>query len=231
MHALILLLLSAAPAPTSRTFQTDATPEVSVSNIHGSIRVEAVDGERVTVDFRQEGSAGDVARWRVEAHQEGDTVEVQVCCGECGKTVRRCEGGAVKTHLTLRVPKGAQLELSAVDADVQVKGVEGAQEVSTVNGKVELHGSAEEVSVSTVNGSVVLAPRSLAETEVSTVASNVRLQLPARANARVGFSAVGGSFNGRDVALGSVTETYGKGTHDIAVNTVTGALEVQTPRG
>ncbi|MCI0571243.1 MAG: DUF4097 family beta strand repeat-containing protein [Myxococcaceae bacterium] len=230
MHALLLLALAASPTPSSWQFRTDATPEVSVSNINGSIRVEAGEEDRVTVEARQEGSDEERKQWRVEARKSGNTVEVEVCCGPCGKERRHCDDDSVETHLTLRVPRGAELELSAVNADVEVKGVAGEQEVSTVNGRVDLRGSVQDVSVSTVNGTVLLAPETLRDLDVSTVSGDVKLQLPTRADARLDFSTVGGSFNGRGLMLGSVEETYGKGTHSIDVSTVSGKLEVKGPK-
>jgi Putative adhesin len=231
MHALLLLVLTAAPTPNTWDFRTSETPKVSVSNINGTVRVQATDGDHVQVEARQEGSEAERRRWRVEAFLEGDDVEVKVCCGPCEEQRRRCDADSLETHLTLKVPRRASLDISAVNADIQVKGVGGRQEVSTVNGKVDVTGSADRLEVSTVNGSVALSPSALADTEVSTVSGNVRLQLPARPDARLDFSSVGGSFNGRGVSLGSVSETWGKGTHDVDVSTVSGSLEVETPRG
>lgn len=228
MHALLLLALAAAPASNTRSweFHTGGSPEVRVSAINGSIRVEASDDDRVQVEADQEG-AGTDPRLRVEARQEGDAVEVKVCCGPCGEARQSCPGHTPRVRLSLRVPRRSELDLSAVNADVRVQGVAGPQEVSIVNGKVEVSGSADDVSVSTVNGAVELAPRRLGDTEVSTVAGPVRLKLPERAGARVSFSSVGGRFNGRGVALGSVNETYGDGRSEVAVSTVSGTLDVE----
>jgi len=77
---------------------------------------------------------------------------------------------------------------------------------------------------------VVLTPATLDSIEVSTVAGNVKLQLPAGADATVEYSTVGGSFNGGKSKLGSSEKRYGSGKHSVEVSTVSGSLDVQEAR-
>ncbi|WP_224362334.1 DUF4097 family beta strand repeat-containing protein [Hyalangium versicolor] len=125
------------------------------------------------------------------------------------------------------MPRGSELNLSAVNAEVKVAGVEGEQEISTVDGRVETSGSQGAVSVSAVSGAVVLKPGVVGETSVSTVSGSVKLKMPKGTDAQLEFSSVGGSFNGQATALGGVKRKYGKGTHEIQVSTVSGELQVQ----
>ena len=90
-----------------------------------------------------------------------------------------------------------------------------------------MSGSQRALSVSAVSAEVVLAPRSVGETSVNTVSGPVKLRMPKGTDAELRFSSVGGSFNGEAVALGNVKRKYGKGTHEVAVSTVSGALQVQ----
>ncbi|MBF5041212.1 DUF4097 domain-containing protein [Aggregicoccus sp. 17bor-14] len=226
MHALLLLALAATPNPQSFSFDAGAAPNVHVSDVNGSVTIEGSETGKVTVEARQEGSAEALADYPVEVKQEGDTVTARLCCGPCAEKNRSCNHPP-DTHFTLRVPRGARLELSVVNAAVRVRGVSGRQEVSSVNGAVELSGSTQALKVSTVNGSVRLAPQEVADTDVSTVAGDVKLQLPDHASAKVDYSTVGGSFNGKSKALGSVSRQYGAGAHDIDVSTVSGALDVE----
>ena len=224
MHTLLLLALAATPQTWS--FDAGAAPTVNVSDVNGSITVQRSETGKVSVEVRQEGSAEKLASYPVEVKQDGDTVTARLCCGPCAEKKRNCKNPP-ETHFTLRVPRGASLELNAVNADVKVAGVTGRQEVSSVNGKVELAGSTKELKVSSVNGAVSLAPQAVGDTEVSTVSGDVRLRLPAQADARLEYSTVGGSFNGQSKNLGSLTRTYGAGTHDVDVSTVSGELEVE----
>jgi len=226
MHALLLVVLAATPAPQTWSFDAGAAPTVKVSDVNGSITVEGTETGKVSVEVRQEGSAEKLASYPVEVKQDGDTVTARLCCGPCAEKRRDCRSPP-DTHFTLRVPRGASLELSAVNAPVKVRGVVGRQEVSSVNGKVELTGSTKELKVSSVNGPVSLSPQALASTEVSTVSGDVQLRLPAKADATLEYSTVGGSFNGKSKSLGSVTQRYGAGTHDVEISTVSGELQVE----
>ncbi|HYO54206.1 DUF4097 family beta strand repeat-containing protein [Archangium sp.] len=227
MNLALLLILAATPAPQSWKLETDGTPKVSVSNINGSIRVDAVDGKTVSVEATQKGGEAERAQFPLEVKQDGDEVTVRLCCGSCAKKMSTCNNPP-ETHFVVKVPRDSSLEVSSVGAPVKVSGVAGEQEVSVVNGDVSVKGSRGKLEVTSVNGNVELVPEALSDTEVSTVSGNVKLKLPRGAGANVDFSAVGGSFNGRGVSLGSTEQQYGNGEHDVDVSTVSGALDVQS---
>lgn len=227
MNFALLLVLAAAPASQSWQFETDGTPKVSISNVNGSVRVEAASGKTVSVEATQEGSEAERARYPIEVEKDGDEVTVRMCCGSCGKKMSNCHD-PVPTHFVVKVPRDSSLEVSTVEAPVKVSGVAGEQELSVVNGDVSVKGSRGELEVSAVNGNVELAPEALGDTEVSTVSGNVKLVLPRGAGASVDFSSVDGRFNGRGVSLGSTSHKYGNGEHDVDVSTVSGALDIQS---
>lgn len=226
MNFALLLLLAATPAPQSWQFETDGTPTVSVSNINGSIQVDATSGKTVSVEAKQKGGEAERAQFPIEVKQEGDEVTVRMCCGSCAKKMSNCNNPP-ETHFVVKVPRDSSLEASSVNAPVKVSGVAGQQEVSVVSGDVSVKGSRGQLEVSAVSGNVELVPEALADTEVSTVSGNVKLKLPRGAGANVEFSSVGGSFNGKSVNLGSTEQKYGNGEHDVDVSTVGGSLDVQ----
>jgi DUF4097 and DUF4098 domain-containing protein YvlB len=201
---------------------------VSVANVNGSVRVEAVDGKSVSVESKQEGSEEERAKYPIEVEKDGDEISVRVCCdGTCSSKTSHCKN-PVETHFTVKVPRDSSLEVSVVAADVKTSGVAGAQEVSVVSGDVELRGSRGALDVSAVSGDVELAPETMKDIDVSTVSGNVKLKLPRGAGASVDFSSVGGHFNGRGVSLGSTQQKYGNGEHDVDVSTVSGSFDVQS---
>ena len=227
MNLALILILAATPAPRSWQFETDGTPKVSVSNVNGSIKVDAVNGKTVSVEATQKGGESERAQYPVEVKQEGDEVTVRLCCGSCSKTISNCDNPP-DTHFVVKVPRDSTLEVSSVHGPVKVSGVAGDQEVAVVSGDVSVKGSRGQLEVASVSGNVELAPEALADTEVGTVSGDVKLKLPRGAGATVDFSSVGGSFNGRAVSLGSTEQKYGNGEHDVDVSTVGGALEVQS---
>ncbi|WP_217440170.1 MULTISPECIES: DUF4097 family beta strand repeat-containing protein [unclassified Myxococcus] len=224
---LLAVLASAAPTTQTWKFDTDGTPQVHLSNVNGAVRVDAVDGNTVVIEAVPENPDNSRKPLEVEVTQEGDEVRARVCCGPCAERQQSCRADQGTVRLTVKVPRASELEVSVVNGAVVVKGVTGPQKHATVNGRVEVNGSERRLSVSSVEGEVVLAPRKLEDTEITTVSGNVRLKLPERADAQVEFSSVGGSFNGSSVALGSRKKTYGAGTHEVEVSTVGGSLTVQ----
>ncbi|WP_245814510.1 DUF4097 family beta strand repeat-containing protein [Cystobacter ferrugineus] len=223
----LIVVLASAPAPASWRFEAGATPEVSLSAVNGSIQVEAVEGQTVSVEARRED--GSDAKPFLDVEHDGDEVSVSVCCGPCDerRAVSRCDN-PVPVHLVVKVPRGSELEVSAVGAPVKVTGVTGSMEVSTVNGDVSLLGSRGRLEVTTVGGSVELRPDDIDNTEVSTVSGNVKLKLPRDAGARVEFSSVGGRFNGGGGSMGSIERRYGDGEHPVEISTVNGSLDLQS---
>jgi hypothetical protein len=196
----LLLVLAAAPAPQSWQFETSTRPTVSVSNVNGSVRVEATDGNTVSVEAKQEGSEERLARSPLEVKKDGDEITVRLCCGgSCSEKSNNCKDPAT-THFVLKVPRSTSLEVSVVNAEVKTSGIAGPQDVSVVNGSVSLKGSRGDVEVSAVNGDVELAPE----------------------------ASVSGRFNGREVTFGSTEQRYGNGEHDVDVSTVSGSLDVQS---
>lgn len=227
MYLALLVVLAASPTtPQTWKFETDGTPEVHIANVDGAIRVDAVDGNSVVFEVVREAPDNARNSTEVEVVQQGDVVKAQVCCGPCAEKQHSCRNlGAVR--FAVKVPRGTELHVSAVNTKVAVTGVTGAQEISTVNGRVEVNGSEQRLSVSAVDGEVVLAPRKVVTTSVNTVSGDVRLKLPAKADAKVEFTSVGGSFNGSSVALGSKRKSYGAGSQEVTVSTVSGSLTVQ----
>ncbi|WP_395835595.1 DUF4097 family beta strand repeat-containing protein [Cystobacter fuscus] len=222
----LIVVLASAPAPASWRFDAGATPEVSLSAINGSIQVEAVEGQTVSVEAR--GEDGVDVKPFLDVEHDGDEVSVSVCCGPCEeRRASRCDNPA-PVHLVVKLPRGSELEVSTVGAPVKVTGVAGSQEVTTVNGDVSLLGSRGHLEVTTVGGGVDLRPDDLEDTEVSTVSGNVKLKLPRDAGAQVEFSSVGGRFNGSGVSLGSIERRYGNGGSAVEVNTVSGSFDLQS---
>ncbi|AKQ67069.1 hypothetical protein A176_003981 [Myxococcus hansupus] len=141
--------------------------------------------------------------------------------------MQTCRQKMQPVRFTVKVPRGTRLEVATVGGPVTVNGVAGAQEVATVGGRVEVNGSEGRLDVSTVEGSVTLAPRKIVTTSVSSVGGDVRLKLPAKADARLEFSSVSGRFNDSAAMLGRREKTYGAGTQSVEVSTVSGSLSVQ----
>jgi hypothetical protein len=222
---IMLFVLAASPAPQSWKFKTGATPTVIVSNVDGSISVQAAPGEEVSVEATVVGGEDD--GWKVDVKQEGSEVRVRACCGSCDTHQGdRCQSG--KVDFVLRVPPATNLKAHAVSSGISVTGLSGQQSIRTVSGKIDDRGSASSLDVHSVSGNVTLSPKALAETQVRTVSGDVQLNLPENPDAMVHLSTVSGTLNGKSVGLGKSADTsFGKGTVAMNIHTVSGSVEAR----
>lgn len=135
----------------SETHEVSPETVVSISNRNGDVRVDPVDGNRLTVTARKEASS--------EAAL--DSVSVEVSPGEQFTVQVDFESGsefeARSVDLALEVPNGVRVDRASTDSgDVNVGGVAGDVAAETTNGDVELYGVDGYVTAETTNGSVTV---------------------------------------------------------------------------
>ncbi|MDH5823732.1 DUF4097 family beta strand repeat-containing protein [Luteimonas sp. RD2P54] len=146
--ALALLLAACAPfAALAQSAVDERHPlapggRVEVENVAGAIRVQGWDRDEVTVV----GTLGEGLRLEVDASRNRVRVHVVYPRG------RRNNGDA---RLELRVPKGAELEVATVSADVDIAGVDLRRlQARTVSGGLNAAGRAGEADLGSVSGSI-----------------------------------------------------------------------------
>ena len=132
-----LLLALAAAAQTEVERRIEAAPggTVTIENISGSVAVSGWDGTEVEVT----GTLGrDVEELLVE--RDGNTVEIVV-------EVARGRGHKQSSaHLEVRVPRGSDVEVETVSADITVSGVDGELSLEAVSGNVTVEGAPRQVT-------------------------------------------------------------------------------------
>jgi DUF4097 and DUF4098 domain-containing protein YvlB len=223
--AFLLFVLAASPASQSWKFKTGTSPQVTVSNVDGSISVQAAPGDEVSVEATI--VAGEDSGWRVEVKQEGSAVLARACCGSCDSLqIGQCGSG--KVQFVLKVPVDTKLEARAVSSDITVDGLAGAQTLRSVSGRIDDRGSAASLDVHSVSGAVTLTPKTIAETKVQTVSGDVHLKLPPNADAKVQLSTVSGKLNGKSAGIGKFTDaSFGRGTIAMNIHAVSGSVEAR----
>jgi DUF4097 and DUF4098 domain-containing protein YvlB len=199
--AVLLLASFGVHAEDSTTFdrQVAADPHgvVDVSSTSGSIEVSGWDRPEVSV--------------HADLGADVDHVEVM---SEQGRTVVKVllrphmmssffSGGRKDTHLRVQIPRGSELDVSTVSADVTSDGVQGVQrlhsvsgdiadelgsadlELKTVSGDVKLrgHGQAARLIVGTVSGDVHL-DHGAGALEVTTVSGEITASLDSARSVR-----------------------------------------------
>ncbi len=142
---LLLAFAATAAAQTEVERRIEAAPggTVAIENISGSVVVTGWDGGEVEVT----GTLGrDVEELVVE--RDGNTVEIVV---EVSRGHGRKQSSA---HLEVRIPRGSDLEVEAVSADITVAGVDGELSLEAVSGNITVEGAPREVEAESVSGNL-----------------------------------------------------------------------------
>lgn len=183
-----------------RTLSLDRSDLRLDASPNGGVTVSAWDRPTVEVQAR----IVSVAPRRSAARRHVDATRI-----ETGSTVRadlpdtHDERGWTSVDYTVRVPRGAALDLDALNGQIDVRGVTGPVTASTVNGRVVLVDVGDRVDAHTVNGrlEVRLAGPGPGRVDVSTVNGSVEVAVPAGYAADVDLRSTMGSIRIRDLDL------------------------------
>jgi hypothetical protein len=224
-----------------QTYPISATGRVSVSNVNGSITVEAWDRNEVRLEaIKTADSKETLADVEIKVDSRPDSFSVET---DYGNWKRDRDGGwrnnrKIEVQFKLSVPRTAVLnEVQTVNGSVTVSNFTNITKISAVNGDVvatNLRGAAE---LSTVNGEVTadfdqLAPAS--RINLSTVNGRVNLVIPSDANATVKADSLNGNITndfGLPVRKGKYVgrDLHGRlggGQVPIRLNSVNGPLSI-----
>jgi hypothetical protein len=160
-------------SPAEIRHRIGANGTFSLNNVSGDIRLRGTDGEEVVVSARWENGGGDrplplvVRRSENSLHIETDE--------EGGGFSFRNRGG-IGFEVTL--PAGARVEVNAVSADIDAKGLVGDQTYKTVSGDLEIMDAGGRVSATTVSGDLELMATEPVEANVTTTSGDANLSAP-----------------------------------------------------
>jgi len=146
--------------------QVPAQPRgvVEISNVTGNIEVSGWDRTEVSVHAELVGGAEGV-----DVSSEGGHTSIKVRTPAFSG-----HGGA---RLQVKIPKGSELDVSAVNADISTSGVLGVQRLSAVSGKISAEIAGADTELKTVSGSVqVKGHGQPARLRASTVSGDVHLE-------------------------------------------------------
>lgn len=193
-----LLLLAAATAaqaetPINETRDADASARIDINNVRGAVTVSGWDQNRVEIT----GTLGKGSKGlRVEGSGSRIDIEVEKP-GSTGWFNWGWSSNMEDSNLNIRVPRGAELHVDTVSAQVSVSGTAGSLlEVNSISGKIRLDSTAGELEVGSISGSVELSGNG-ARAQVETVSGDI----DSRANReRLKFETVSGN-----IAVGTET--------------------------
>jgi DUF4097 and DUF4098 domain-containing protein YvlB len=168
--ALLALCTSAVGfASDDRTFEKTVAAQphgvVDISNVAGEVEVTGWDRQEVSVSAEL-GSQVE----RVDVSSEGGRTIVKV-------VLPSHTSGHGEAELHIQVPRDSEVDVSAVSADIKVKGVQGVERLNTVSGDVVGEIGNADAEVKTVSGEIRLKGHgSPARLQVNSVSGDVRLE-------------------------------------------------------
>ena len=148
--AAAILAAITAPAAAQQTITKRATvaadATVEVSNVQGSVEIVAWDKNEVELVAELES---DKDQLEFEATPRKVRIEVD-------RPDHRYGRDNEEAYLTVRVPRGARLDIDTVSATITVAGVRGDQHLQSVSGEVGTQAFDAPVSAASVSGEVTI---------------------------------------------------------------------------
>jgi len=164
---LALALAAAIPAAAQqRVDETKAAAKdgtVEVHNVSGSVRITGWDQEQVSVT----GTLGKGTE-RLEFTSAGRRTVVRVVLPH---NAHHVDGSDIE----VKVPRGSNLEVNAVSADISVEKVTGEMDLESVSGEVKVGGEPKRFTAKSVSGDVEVTAAS-APGRAKSVSGEVRLE-------------------------------------------------------
>lgn len=182
-----------------QTYTLNPDGKVSVSNINGSITIEAWDRNEVklvaikTAETRERLSQIQI---KINSRPDRLDVETDLDAGRNGNWGR--DYGKIEVEYQLTVPRTAILdEIEAVNGSIVVSNMTNFTKVSAVNGTVRASNLRGTANLSTVNGTVDADFSNLqtgSQISLSTVNGRANLLIPSDANATIKADSVNGNI-------------------------------------
>ena len=191
----------------TETFRVDGPlPELTLSNVWGSVRVRRGPVGEITVAVKGRLTAPDTERlerarelYEIDVSFEGDAVAIQV--GDDGRHRRRdpCRGCRAEYQFDVVVPEQAAIDVGTVnDGRIDVAGVTGPVTAHNVNGPIRLAGLGRCATVEAINGDVDMAFGRIpdAACRIDTINGDITVRVPRGTNLDLSLEL----FNGRIVS-------------------------------
>jgi hypothetical protein len=135
-----------------RSFQVNATPTVRIGTFDGTIRIEAWERSEVRYTAEKRGrNQSDLERIEIEAVQNGDYIQV-----EARLRSRTSWSSYAAAHITVFVPRRANLNARTGDGRIEARDVSGEISLTTGDGHVSATNLSGNLAIRTGDGSITL---------------------------------------------------------------------------
>lgn len=209
-----------------QTVAADPKGDVEISNISGKIEVEGWDQNQVSISARLDNDTQ-----KVEVETDRGRTSIKVRGPGLGL------GGGDETDLKVKVPRGSEVDVTAVSANVTSTGVQGSQRLKTVSGSIKADIGQSDIEAKTVSGDMVLQGQGgkPAQLHLTSISGSIRLE---HGSGDVESTTTSGTLSvqldtARSVRMRSISgdvSLRGKLTRDADVDTqtVSGSIKMQT---
>jgi hypothetical protein len=154
-----------------KTFQVTAPAHLIISNVRGSVNIQAGADSEIQVTAIKHGSF-DNGRAAVEMTQDSDgTVRVETRMDDI---LFGFLSHPPKVDYTIRTPQHTQLEISCVSSSLDVSDLEGTFKLKTISGRMDLARLSGPFKLNAVSGDII-GSRLAGLLNLNTVSGRVRL--------------------------------------------------------
>ena len=225
----------------SQTYPFNSNGTISVSDINGSVTIEAWDSQQIQLEYVKVASNRErLADVDVKIDAGLDTFRVETDYKRKDGKWDWNKNGKLYVKFNLKVPRGAALnKIKTVNGSIAISGMENEVNASTVNGGVVAKSLRGPLRISSVNGTVKAELTDLGignDVKLSTVNGTVNLYLPASIDAAFKASTVNGSIKNdfglevvkRKYSSGSsLNGTLGSGSSKVRLSSVNGTIDIK----
>lgn len=201
-----------------RDFTVDTPAQLFLSNIRGSVDVQAGEAGVISIQAVKHTDTGDAERTEIVMEQNGSgevRVETKYGNGVWDLIGRR---EPCKVNYTVHLPRTCVLRVNCVSSAISAQDLKGAFELKTVSGSLTLKGLSGRLRVSTVSGDL-RGEQVSGSADVGTVSSAMQLD-------QSELEAIEATSVSGDIAL---QVALGEGPHRI--KTVSGDVRLMLPGG
>ncbi len=221
----------------TRQYTMPAGSTIEVDNTNGRILVEGTDGTtfdvkaEISVRAGTDEAARDLLK-QVEIREESASERVRLET----KYPKGLGRSNVSVNYTLRVPRGAKVDVETVNGGIELTALGGLVQAETTNGGVKGRDLTGSVTVSSTNGGIDVAMAALTGDGVSCDTTNggITLIVPGDAKGTISARVVNGGINVGDLAVEKTESSRRKlegtlngGGPAIKLETVNGGIHVK----
>ncbi|HWY02859.1 MAG TPA: DUF4097 family beta strand repeat-containing protein [Candidatus Acidoferrum sp.] len=216
-----LALLSAAPARAdewSKTYNLSGKPELRIETSDANIRVTTWDQNRIeakVITSRYKIGEGGI---RVEEHQSGDSVEIDVHYPHHNFVV---DWGNHRVDVIIQMPREGRVNLRTGDGKIDIAGLKGEMDLHTGDGSENLEAVDGKLHATTGDGHITAQGR-FDELELKTGDGHVEVRAAGGSSLTAGWRLETGDGN---VSL----EVPGELAADVDLHTSDGHIDLDLP--